>query len=306
MLSALATFAFCLFARPVCEWVGILDMPDARKQHLIATPLMGGVVLLFVVFPISLLLILFHMDPVWVPRLLIWAVAVAVMALVGLADDRHTLTARDRLAVSFLVFGSAAIIDQAFTVRVLTFGHPPFEFGVGTGWLAVAFTSLCCVGLVNAVNMADGKNGLVIGLCLGWFGLLASRAPANTLPIFSVVVAALLVLLLFNLRGKLFLGDGGTYGIATAVALLSVALYNMPGDHSGRLLTADELMLLFAVPVLDSFRLTALRLREGRSPMSPDRSHFHHHLLRWFGWPGGLIVYWSCAFAPPLALFVWG
>jgi UDP-GlcNAc:undecaprenyl-phosphate/decaprenyl-phosphate GlcNAc-1-phosphate transferase len=154
--------------------------------------------------------------------------------------------------------------------------------------------------------MADGKNGLVIGLCLGWLGLLATRAPAVTLPIFSVVAAAFLVLLLFNLRGKLFLGDGGTYGIATAVALLSVALYNMPGDHSGRLLTADELMLLFAVPVLDSFRLTALRLREGRSPMSPDRNHFHHHLLRWFGWPGGLIVYWICALAPPLALFVWG
>jgi UDP-GlcNAc:undecaprenyl-phosphate/decaprenyl-phosphate GlcNAc-1-phosphate transferase len=102
MLSALATFAFCLFARPVCEWVGILDMPDARKQHLVATPLMGGVVLLFVVFPISLLLILFNTEPVWVPRLLIWAVALAVMALLGLADDRHTLSAPLPFACSLL------------------------------------------------------------------------------------------------------------------------------------------------------------------------------------------------------------
>jgi UDP-GlcNAc:undecaprenyl-phosphate/decaprenyl-phosphate GlcNAc-1-phosphate transferase len=306
LLSALATFVLCLSARPVCQKIGILDVPNERKQHPGATPLMGGIVLLFVVFPISLLVILFQTETAWIPHLLIWALAVAVMSLLGLADDRHTLSARDRLAVSFLVFGSAAIIDPIFTVRVLSFEYPPFEFGVGTGWLAVAFTSLCCVGLVNAVNMADGKNGLVIGMSLGWLGLLATRATPAALPVFATLIAAWIILLFFNLRGKLFLGDGGTYGIATAVGLLSIASYNTAGPHSGRLVTADELIVLFAVPVLDSFRLSAMRLREGRSPMSPDRNHFHHHLLRWAGWPGGLFIYWVCALVPPLMLFVWG
>jgi UDP-GlcNAc:undecaprenyl-phosphate/decaprenyl-phosphate GlcNAc-1-phosphate transferase len=306
LVSALATLVFCLFARPVCDWLGILDLPDARKQHPVATPLMGGVILLFVVVPVAMLFILFQTDDVWLQRLLIWAVAVGVMSLLGLADDRHTLSARDRLAVSFLVFGSAAIVDPIFTVRVLTFGHPSFEFGVGTGWLALAFTAFCSVGLVNAVNMADGKNGLVIGLCIGWLCLLATRAPPAILPIFAILIAAWTVLLLFNLRGRLFLGDGGTYGIATAVGLLAIALYNTAGVHSGRSITADELMVLFSVPVLDSFRLTALRMREGRSPMSPDRNHFHHHLLRWFNWPGGLLVYWICALVPPFMLFTWG
>lgn len=72
----------------------------------------------------------------------------------------------------------------------------------------------------------------------------------------------------------------------------------------GRAITADELMLLFATPVLDSFRLTFIRLRRGQSPMSADRDHLHHHLQDKFGWPVGLIVYLVIALTPAAAVFV--
>jgi UDP-GlcNAc:undecaprenyl-phosphate/decaprenyl-phosphate GlcNAc-1-phosphate transferase len=180
----------------------------------------------------------------------------------------------------------------------LDFAYPRLSIGLGTWWLAIIFTMICCVGLVNAVNMADGKNGLVIGLCLGWLALLGSRAPTALLPVIGLLGVSLTVLLFFNLRGKLFLGDGGAYGLSSAIGLLAIMIYNSAGPHTVRAISADELMLLFAVPVIDSFRLTFVRMRQGRSPMSADRDHLHHHLQARFGWPAGLIVYLLIALLP--------
>lgn len=306
VVAAGITLGLCLYAKPICASLGILDIPDARKTHAEPTPLMGGLALQFAVLPVLVIVALFFLPAHRSQPVIIVAAAVGAMTLVGLADDRHTLTARDRLLASFLVFISSAIIDPAtFNVRLLDFEHPVFQLGLGTGWLAVLFTALCCVGLVNAVNMADGKNGLVIGLSLGWLFLLAIRAPAELWPIIGVAGATLLVLFVFNLRGKLFLGDGGAYGIATLIGLLAISIYNTAGSHADRSISADELMILFYAPVLDSFRLTFTRVREGRSPMSADRNHLHHHLQNRFGWPGGLVIYLMLAIGVPALWMQW-
>lgn len=301
LTCGLLTLALCLFAMQICTSLDIIDVPDERKHHARPTPLMGGIVLQIAVIPMVVAIALFAMEPQWTQHMLIWAASVGAMTLVGLADDRHTLSARDRLLVSFLVFGSAAIIDPIFNVRVLSFRFPDLELGLGTGWLAVTFTTICCVGLVNAVNMADGKNGLVIGLCLGWLAFLGLRAEPAIAAILAILASSLVVLMIFNLRSKLFLGDGGAYGLATAIALASIATYNASGDFSGRAVTAEELMLLFLVPVLDSFRLTWSRVRSGRSPMTADRNHLHHHLQARFGWPLGLLVYLFVSLLPTFA-----
>jgi UDP-GlcNAc:undecaprenyl-phosphate GlcNAc-1-phosphate transferase len=154
--------------------------------------------------------------------------------------------------------------------------------------------------------MADGKNGLVLGLALGWLSFLGLRAPPELAALCSILFAACFVLLIFNLRGRLFLGDGGAYGLATAIGLIAIATYNVPGAHAGRMISAEELMLLFAVPVLDSMRLTFARVRRGQSPMAADRDHLHHHLQSTFGWPGGLIVYLVLALLPAIILTFFG
>lgn len=302
-LSGLITFVLCLRAREISLALGIMDTPDERKHHRVATPLMGGVALQIGFIPVALALVYFTTPIGFRGSLLLCLACIAAITMVGLADDRHTLSARNRLLVTFVVFGAAALVDPLFNVRILNFEIFDLEFGLGAGWLAVIFTVVCCVGLLNAVNMADGKNGLVIGLCLGWTALLAVRAPAPLQPMLALLASMLVVLMLFNLRGRLFLGDGGAYGIATAIGMLAIAIYNSPGSHAGRAVSADELMLLFCVPVIDSFRLTFVRMLRGQSPMAADRDHLHHHLQNWFGWPTGLIVYLLMALLPGVILF---
>jgi UDP-GlcNAc:undecaprenyl-phosphate/decaprenyl-phosphate GlcNAc-1-phosphate transferase len=287
----LVALLLCLNAQRICGALNLMDIPVGRKQHAAPTPLMGGVVLLGAFVPVALVCTIAFASERWLGSLLIWLSCVSVMALVGLGDDRHSLSPRLRLIISFAVFAAAATVDPTFNVRVLDFNIPPLTLGLGTWWLAIIFTVICCVGLLNAVNMADGKNGLVLGLSLGWLAILATRAVGPLLPLIGLFAGVLIVLFVFNMRGRLFLGDGGAYAIATGVGLLAIMVYNTPGTYTLRAVSADELVVMFFVPVADSFRLSYKRIRQGRSPMSADRDHMHHHLQDKFGWPGGLVIY---------------
>ena len=304
-VAVMVAILLCLNAQRICSSLNLMDIPVGRKKHAAPTPLMGGVVLLGAFVPVALVCIVAFASERWFGSLLIWLGCVSAMALVGLGDDRHSLSPRVRLIISFAVFAAAAAADPTFNVRVLDFNIPPLTLGLGTSWLAIIFTVICCVGLLNAVNMADGKNGLVLGLSLGWIAILANGAVGPLLPLIALFAGILLVLLVFNLRNKLFLGDGGAYAIATGVGLLAIIVYNTPGTHTLRAMSADELVILFVVPVADSFRLTYKRLRQGRSPMSADRDHLHHHLQDRFGWPAGLFVYWLLALLPAFAQMLW-
>jgi UDP-GlcNAc:undecaprenyl-phosphate/decaprenyl-phosphate GlcNAc-1-phosphate transferase len=304
-VAAATALLLCFYADKIGGAFGLLDVPDGRKVHATVTPLLGGIVLLLAFFPAALISLSKPLSLLEIRQLVVWLCCTAGVTLVGLADDKHSLSPRLRLLLSFLIFGGAAAFEPAFLVRVLNFEHPPFGFGLGTWSVALLFTVVCCVGLMNAVNMADGKNGLVIGLCMGWLGLLAMRAQPHFLVMIVLLLATLAVLLAFNLRGRLFLGDGGAYGLASAIGMLSIATYNTPGNHSARAISADELMLLFIVPVIDSFRLTFMRLRRGQSPMAADRDHLHHILLDRFGWPGGLFIYWFVALGLAAGVIFW-
>jgi UDP-GlcNAc:undecaprenyl-phosphate GlcNAc-1-phosphate transferase len=275
-----------------------MDVPNARKLHSRPTPLLGGLILLIVFLPMALIVAGHLNKGVFSQPGIVWTLSVAGMALIGILDDRHAISPKMRLSASAAVFGLAGYFAPVFSVGVLDFENPEFILGLGSRELSLAFTILCCVGLVNAVNMADGKNALVIGLCLGWLFLLTPRAPITIIPYIGLLVASLAVLLAFNKDGKLFLGDGGTYGLATALALLTIAIYNSPGQHGTRAISADEIMILFAAPVLDAFRLSWKRVIRGQSPMAPDRDHLHHHLQDRFGWPLGLFIYWFLALVP--------
>lgn len=294
----------CATAKPLCQALRLLDHPSERKRHREPTPLAGGLVILIAIVPLLTLAMLTGRMPL--PRHVasIFISVVTAVTAIGLSDDRHGHSAWKRFLLVIALFAAAAVVEPIFLVRLLHFEHPGFELGLLFPPLAIVFTSFCLAGLVNAVNMADGKNGLVIGLCLGWLALLSTRAPAELeLPI-VLLMGALLVLLVFNLQGKLFLGDGGAYGFSAAIGLLVIAIYNSPGSHPVRAISAEEVLVLFAVPIGDMFRLMFVRWRRGTSPAEPGRDHLHHRLLDLFGWPGGLFAYWVLALVPATLLII--
>ena len=286
-------------ALPIGTALGILDYPDdpgGRKQHGRVTPLVGGLALTVTLLGAIAATLVWGPDhgPAAARDLVRLALAVAAMFAIGVADDRFELGVAVRLAVAMLVllYVIAAVPD--FAVTFVRFGRAPAIALLGAG--AIPFSLLCLVGLLNAVNMADGKNGIVIGLALIWSAFLLAHLPPAVVPVMAAVAAALAVLFIFNLRSRLFLGDGGSYAVSALFGLLAIDAYN----HDFANIGADDVALLFAVPVCDTLRLLVGRMIQRKSPFAGGRDHLHHYLYARVGWPRGLLVYLALAAGPNL------
>ena len=277
--------------------LGLLDHPDGgRKLHARPTPLVGGIAVAGAAVVGALLAFSNIADPhlVWL------ALAVAAMFMIGVIDDRRHLAPLLRLGVALLVLGSVVAVAPDFQLGVLRFSGVSEALVLG-GHFGLAFTLLCLVGLLNAVNMADGKNGIVTGLGIVWTIVLAAHASPPLWPLLAAVFTALLVIWGFNMRSKLFLGDGGSYALSALFGLLAILVYNGAGSN----MFADDVALLFAIPVFDTIRLMVARIAGGRSPFHADRDHLHHHLFARIGWPRGLWVYMAIAALPNFAALMW-
>lgn len=283
---------------------GLLDFPDplgGRKRHREPTPLVGGgaIALPLVLISAGCSAAATRVSPSVAAHLGGFTLATCCMYLIGLADDRLGLSPRARLLLATLVFALLIHTAPDFSTTFLRFTGSDTMILLG-GW-GTLFTLLCLVGLLNAVNMADGKNGLVISLCLIWSLVLSLHAPAYLLPILLGLAAALGTTLWFNMHERLFLGDGGSYLLSASLGLLSVYVYN----HAFHEMRADQVALLFAVPVFDTVRLISTRMLKGRSPFSADRDHLHHHLAYRWTWPKGLVIYVALVSVPVLIGELW-
>jgi UDP-GlcNAc:undecaprenyl-phosphate GlcNAc-1-phosphate transferase len=282
---------------------GLLDFPDpdgGRKRHMRVTPLVGGsAVALSTLAACAGMLVAGKLSPPLAQHVGWYAVTVAGLYAIGLADDRFGLSARIRLVLAVAMLALVVVEAPDFSLMFLRFSGQDTLWLLG-GW-GDAFALLCLVGLLNAVNMADGKNGLVTGLGLIWTLLLAFRLPPLFAPILAAAGASLAVTWWFNMRGRLFLGDGGSYAISAIFGLLAVYAYNV--DFAGT--RADDVALMFAIPVFDTVRLMIARVIAGRSPFEADRDHLHHRLHRYWGWPRGLVIYLGMVLLPNLGALLW-
>lgn len=287
-----------IFARPIGDFLGLLDWPDldgGRKRHSRVIPMVGGLALTLSIVAAALLALTLTPAPTVANDLGWLAFCVGMMFLIGVGDDRFHLSPVLRLLAAMVVLMLVIGRVPDFALVFLHFGRGDTLWLLGAG--GVFFTLICLLGLLNAVNMADGKDGVVIGLGLIWSAVLAVHLPQPFWPVLAAAFGALIVLLWANMSKRLFLGDGGSYTVSCLFGLLAILTYNQ-GFETWR---ADDVALLFAVPVFDTIRLMAVRLARGRSPFEGDRDHLHHHLHSSLDWPRGLWVYLAMVAVPNAA-----
>ena len=118
--------------------------------------------------------------------------------------------------------------------------------------------------------------------------------------LFVLLSLCLFVSLVFNLAGKLFLGNSGSYAIGLTIALLTIYTYNKAAVR----LPADVVVVWFIVPILDCVRIMLTRALQGRSPMSADTDHLHHRLQRLLPKRWVVISIWALVAIPGLAAMV--
>ena len=296
VLAGGLTFLICLMADRIGALLGVLDAPDGgRKLHARATPLVGGFAVVVPVICVSLWLAL---TTPYLPLFAILAIVAGAFLAIGFVDDRMHLRPMIRLLL-------AAAICYAVLATVPALGVTFMKFSFWTealfldGWAAF-FSILCLVGLKNAVNMADGKNGLVPGLCLIWTLAITMYAPDHLRPLLAVLAVALVIVLVFNLAGRLFLGDSGCYALSIMIGLLAIHSHHV----NFVVLPADVVALWFLIPVVDCLRLTVMRVVAGQSPFRPDRNHLHHYLSAVMPWRWGLLVYLALVAGPAVLAYL--
>jgi len=293
-LAFVVTVVFLFAFRPVAVAIGLVDVPGGRKRHGVPVPLIGGIAMsIGLGFGTSLV----EHPEFWNPALL----GIYLLVVVGTIDDRFDLPPNVRLIAQTC---AALLVVFASDLIVVRLGTPLF-FEVPLGVLAVPFTVLFIVTLINAFNVIDGIDGLAGGLAL--LSLAAMAVIGADTAVFALVVIVLGVLaafLLFNLPlgvntpVRTFMGDAGSTSLGLTIA--SVGIFLSQGS-AARISPVIGLWLI-AVPVFDLFSTIVRRLVQRKSPLAPDHEHLHHVLTEnglsrrgtlW--WMLGVAVVLACA-----------
>ena len=194
----------------------VLDVPNARSSHDVVVPRGGGLAVLAGMYAGAGAGRLVS-NAEWRDAgtlVTTVALAVALLAALGLADDVRGLRARFRLTAQ-------VVIAVAASAALVVVDDP--------SWPAVALVAcmVWVVGYVNAFNFMDGINGIsavAAILSAGWYAVLAAQAhDLLVAAVAAAVVGASLGFLPWNApRAKVFLGDVGSYGVGATIALLGV------------------------------------------------------------------------------------
>jgi UDP-GlcNAc:undecaprenyl-phosphate/decaprenyl-phosphate GlcNAc-1-phosphate transferase len=278
--AAVAFLVACLFLlalRPVALAGGLLDRPGGRKTHVGIVPVIGG---------LSMYLALLAVLPLVEPPILgerPFLVAAGLLVLVGLIDDRFDLSPAVRLIAQAT---AALILCLGAGIVARDLGPFLYFWDISLGPLALPFTVLVTISVINAFNMLDGMDGLAGGVA---FSSLAAAACASflfgggaglTLALVSMaVVLAFLVFnfpMPFNRPVRTFMGDAGSTLLGFIVVWLGLRLAHGPEP----VISPVTALWIAALPIFDLFISFGRRIAKGQNPLRADREHFHHILLR--------------------------
>ena len=268
LLSGLVAFMMAAVLTPLlAAWArrrDLLDIPNERSSHRIATPRIGGVA--FVLALLAGLAVADFSGNGLSPAAWLVVGAACGLAVVGLIDDFRPLPALLRLVLQVGI--SIAVICAADNAAVRA---------EVARFVSIAILALWITAATNAFNFMDGIDGigagqaiaaglgwLAIGQIIGsrdvaWVGLLGAAAPAG--------------FLLHNWPpAKVFMGDVGS----AFLGFLFAALPLMVPRGGSRLWICAALMIW---PFLfDTGFTLARRIRRGENILNAHRSHLYQRL----------------------------
>lgn len=270
LLSVLVTIVLIPVLRALAGRMRMVDLPGERKVHKLPIPRIGGIAMAIGAFvPI---VYWNHADP-FVRAYLSGA---AIIVAFGIVDDCKDLRARWKLLGQI---AAALVVVFLGGVQIRTLGALLPDGFVLPGWVSVPLTLLAIVGVTNAINLADGLDGLAGGICLLIFcciGYLAWLEEDVAIGLVSLALAgAIYGFLRFNTHpATVFMGDTGSQLLGFSAIALSLRL-----TQGSTALSPVLPLVLVGLPVLDTLSVMTVRVAKRRSIFSSDRNHIHHNLI---------------------------
>jgi UDP-GlcNAc:undecaprenyl-phosphate GlcNAc-1-phosphate transferase len=289
MITFLVTFLVSLMVSLVLTlvvrnralaWGWVDQANSSRKVHARPIPRLGGIAIVAGFFaPLCALfftdsgvghLFRFHQELVW--GLFCGGAAIAVL---GLYDDLQGAGARLKFGVQFTV--AIALYLLGFRVELIA---NPFGAAISLGALSLPFTLLWIVGVVNALNLIDGLDGLAGGVAFFGVGtnfiLSLVRGDVVMCLLMAALAGAILGFLVFNFNpASIFMGDTGSMFLGFVLAAVSLKTSTKSGTAVAMLVP----VMALGLPIMDTLLAMIRRSLLGRPMFSADKEHIHHRLM---------------------------
>lgn len=274
----------------------LFDEQDERKIHKGSIPRLGGIAFVpALIFSICMVMGVFHL-PIYtgviplisseMTRAICFGLCgLLLLYLVGIADDLVGVLYRAKFVIQLLT--ALLLICGGLWINNLHGFCGLYEWPTVCG---AALTMLVAVFFVNSINLIDGIDGLASGLsavALAFYGVVFAMCGDVINAMISFATFGTLVqFFYYNVFGnarmgkKIFMGDTGALCIGFILTYLSVII-----SRQDSIATTDFNPIVVAfcpmlVPCFDVLRVFFNRIKAGKSPFMPDRTHIHHKLLK--------------------------
>lgn len=284
-LIGLVSFLFSLMFMPVVIRIakvkGFVVRPNKRMSHEGEVPNIGG---LNICFSFMLSFLLFYSTNLNH----FFLIGLFSIMVIGFIDDVLVLKPTAKL------FGEALAGITLIGFADLRITHLHGLFGIGEiGILPSYILSLVILlGIINAINLIDGVDGLASGLgilyCL--FFALYFRMAGETVwaSIGICMIGVLAVFFIYNVFGrkeKIFMGDSGSLLLgylltAFVFRFCEINAYHQVPEALHMSAAPAVACCILTVPLFDIIRVSLARIKQHRSPFDADKNHIHHLLLR--------------------------
>lgn len=281
LVPVLAAFGLAaVLTRMLSVRLRILDVPNERSSHAVATPRGGGLAIVAAFAGGIVVAWLAGFDAVFHSGVFLgFCAAALIIAAVSLYDDLHALPVKIR----FLAQSAAAVLAMC-SGMVVEHMHLPLLGGFDLGVMAYPLTLLWMIGLVNAYNFIDGLDGFAAAtavIAAAFLAFIAGSA-GNGLVLWMAMLlsAASGGFLVFNWQpARIFMGDVGSTFIGFSFAAMAVVAAKGGVGHID-IFVAPLLLLHFIFDAVFTF-LRRLAARE--SVFTAHRTHLYQ-LLNQMGW----------------------
>jgi UDP-GlcNAc:undecaprenyl-phosphate GlcNAc-1-phosphate transferase len=249
-VALIVAFVCAVVATPIAAAMarryGLVDAPGRLKVHADPVPYLGGVAV-FAALAV----------PVGAERPLL-LVPIGLALLLGLTDDRGGIPSPVARLILEMGIGVTAVV--AIPVH---------------GLVDSLLTVVLVVGMLNAINLLDGLDGLASGVSAVAAAGFAYVVDGEFHVLALALAGSLLGFLVWNRPpARTYLGDGGSYLIGTALAMLLIVSLREGDSLSG----SSGAVLFVAVPVADTAVAIVRRFRAGRPLLQGDRGHIYDQL----------------------------
>tara|TARA_Y100001970_G_scaffold284320_1_gene401416 strand:+ start:2143 stop:3165 length:1023 start_codon:yes stop_codon:yes gene_type:complete len=138
----------------------------------------------------------------------------------------------------------------------------------------IFFTTFCVLIIVNGSNFIDGVNSLSIGYFLiilfVIFNLGSHGIDTGSYLNISNLFQILIVLFIFNVFNKLYLGDSGSYLLGLLFSIFLIEIHQINSNISPFFIIS-----LLWYPAFENLFSILRKIRFSKSPINPDTNHLH-------------------------------